>query len=60
MTSLLKFGATIGARTRDLILTMDALYQLSYRGMAPNFNQQVCSSASVLRQNNREIVPVKR
>jgi hypothetical protein len=27
-----KYGATIGARTRDLILTMDALYQLSYRG----------------------------
>ena len=26
-------GATIGAWTRDLILTMDALYQLSYRGM---------------------------
>ena len=25
-------GATIGAWTRDLILTMDALYQLSYRG----------------------------
>ncbi len=29
----LKFGATIGIRTRDLILTMDALYQLSYRGI---------------------------
>ena len=29
-----KFGATIGAWTRDLILTMDALYQLSYRGIA--------------------------
>ena len=28
-----KFGATIGAWTRDLILTMDALYQLSYRGI---------------------------
>ena len=27
-----KYGATIGSRTRDLILTMDALYQLSYRG----------------------------
>ena len=27
-------GATIGAWTRDLILTMDALYQLSYRGIA--------------------------
>ena len=26
------YGATIGGRTRDLILTMDALYQLSYRG----------------------------
>ena|GEM_PF-3001805 len=26
------FGATVGNRTRDLILTMDALYQLSYRG----------------------------
>ena len=26
-------GATIGAWTRDLILTMDALYQLSYRGI---------------------------
>lgn len=26
-------GATVGDRTRDLILTMDALYQLSYRGM---------------------------
>ena len=26
-------GATIGIRTRDLILTMDALYQLSYRGV---------------------------
>ena len=25
-------GATVGGRTRDLILTMDALYQLSYRG----------------------------
>lgn len=28
-----KNGATIGIRTRDLILTMDALYQLSYRGI---------------------------
>ena len=27
------YGATIGAWTRDLILTMDALYQLSYRGV---------------------------
>ena len=30
----IKNGATIGGRTRDLILTMDALYQLSYRGIA--------------------------
>jgi hypothetical protein len=26
-------GATIGIRTRDLFLTMEALYRLSYRGM---------------------------
>lgn len=26
-------GATNGSWTRDLILTMDALYQLSYRGV---------------------------
>ena len=26
-------GATVGVRTRDLILTMDALYQLSYGGV---------------------------
>ena len=26
------FGAKIGDRTRDLILTMDVLYQLSYLG----------------------------
>lgn len=26
-------GATIGSRTRDLFLTMEALYQLSYRGI---------------------------
>lgn len=36
-------GATIGGRTRDLILTMDALYQLSYRGSLAidlaNFNR---------------------
>ena len=28
-----KYGATTGIRTQDLILTMDALYQLSYRGV---------------------------
>ena len=27
------YGATIGIRTRDLFLTMEALYQLSYRGL---------------------------
>ncbi len=26
-------GAVVGIRTRDLILTMDALYQLSYDGV---------------------------
>ncbi len=26
-------GATVGNRTRDLVLTMDALYQLSYCGI---------------------------
>ncbi len=26
------YGATVGNRTRDLILTMDALYRLSYCG----------------------------
>ncbi len=26
-------GATIGSRTRDLIFTIDTLYQLSYRGL---------------------------
>ncbi len=39
-------GATTGIRTQDLILTMDALYQLSYRGkvtldiLADNNNQE--------------------
>lgn len=31
--SIDKYGAPNGIRTRDLILTMDALYQLSYRGV---------------------------
>jgi hypothetical protein len=30
-------GATIGNRTRDLFLTMEALYQLSYRGVCGTF-----------------------
>ncbi len=29
----MRHGATTGIRTQDLILTMDALYQLSYRGI---------------------------
>ena len=32
-------GATIGSRTRDLILTMDALYRLSYRGQEMRENR---------------------
>ncbi len=27
------FGAIVGDRTRDLVLTMDTLYQLSYNGI---------------------------
>jgi hypothetical protein len=33
-------GAVVGIRTRDLILTMDALYQLSYDGISRrNYNK---------------------
>jgi hypothetical protein len=31
-----KVQADVGARTRDLLLTMQVLYQLSYVGATPN------------------------
>ena len=36
---LMYFGADDEIRTRDLILTMDALYQLSYVGDLPAFKR---------------------
>ena len=41
-------GAATGIRTRDLILTMDALYQLSYRGVLDDFTIIVVSLQSVI------------
>ncbi len=48
-----QYGAPNGIRTRDLILTMDALYQLSYRGKCPLlFNTDNCNrvTACMLHQ----------
>lgn|GEM_PF-3136379 len=44
---VLLLGATIGIRTRDLILTMDALYQLSYRGVPGQITRQLYQMYSI-------------
>ena len=54
--TLLKSGATTGIRTQDLILTMDALYQLSYRGIASlSRRRKNCSSSWLLTQAREEL-----
>jgi hypothetical protein len=53
-----KIQADVGARTRDLLLTMQVLYQLSYVGATPNPTLIVRRSPIIPRCNNQPMTRV--